>query len=384
MVASLRLALILAATATTTGLASADEQTRNLMVDVERNLQNGNCSYSEHGSALECIFATSGGNEVRYLVPCPVDANSPADCLSDGAPLCYQYNSVPCIGSYYCMPESVNETGSLALDCSNIFAASLNNSCSATDCDDNCMFTADTPVDYNTAELDNACFRSGLSYFKECDVDDPTTCTVTNEWYDILADGTEILVTGTRPDLTDAVFDTCEVVVAGDTEQICSCSTDCPEALSSEALSYDCSAFSNDICAVTDCDGNCLNDSGTTSAPAVAETTAPAVDSGGALAPTTAPSTKGAPTTPRPVNDWTGPSDPAPVATPPTAAATTSAPAVAEAAPTAPTTLAPAADPTTFAPFVGAQECTANELCNARNLTGLCCPSECICSFRLV
>lgn len=160
------------------------------------------------------------------------------------------------MGSYYCQDsDNDSDNGSLALDCSNIYAKSEGDSCSVTDCNGGCVSLADEPVDYNTAELDNACVQGGFiettESVDECDEGDECTNT-TKKWYDILADGTEIWVTT----IITAQTEKCTVeTVAQNSDNAgeCKCSL-----CSAQTLEYDCSEHSNDPCAVKDCDGNCI------------------------------------------------------------------------------------------------------------------------------
>lgn len=328
---------------------------------IQRHLQN--CDFASHGYALECIFGTTDGNEVKYLVPCPFNATSSADCLTDGARICYTYNSVPCLGSYYCA-----ETASLALDCSNIFAESLGNTCSITDCNGDCIELVSEPVDYNTATADNTCFRGGVSENITC-ATDGSSCTVTNEWYDILADSTEIRVTGSRP--TDATtLQTCLVeVVNGGT---CPCSTDCPEFTMS--IGYDCSAYSNDLCAIADCSGSCLGNNSVVAETAnpMAVTTESPVQPPPTLTPQNTVTVSPVAVTAVPVSVMEPIDSMAP--TPSTAAPMLTfvsiPPVTSESSPSQPP--AYIVQPTTWG---GDRECDQNSACQALNLTGLCCPS---------
>lgn len=313
------IASLVVAPAASAGDHDSEQQQR------DRHLQN--CEFSEHGYALECTFATTGGNQVKYLVPCPFNATSSADCLTDQSRLCYTYNTIPCVGSYYCNATG-NATGSLALNCSNIFAASEGNTCSATDCDGDCLFLADVPVDYNSATLDNACFRSGFNEVGDC-TGDPQTCTYTTEWFDILADSTEIRVTGRSNSPSVGVYYNCTVEAVGGGE--CTCSVDCANPYD---ISYDCSAFSSDFCAVTDCQGGCLGPA-PSAAPLVAPSDAPSVEPSSSPVVVSAPDEPSIPTAPTPT--------------------ATDIPA----------------------------ECELNSACNALNLTGICCPGKSLCSCCL-
>jgi hypothetical protein len=127
-----------------------------------RNLQDVNCNFLPHGRALSCTEQTASGNNVRYSVTCPEGVTTVENCLQDQSRICYQFNSFPCIGSFFCA-----STNRFSLDCSNLFAKSNGNTCSATDCTGNCTELLDNTVSYNTVDLDNDCFRLGLvSLFK--------------------------------------------------------------------------------------------------------------------------------------------------------------------------------------------------------------------------
>jgi hypothetical protein len=115
------------------------------------------CTFAPHGQAISCVEQTPSNDNIKYSVSCPAGITIVDECLQDQKRICYQFNSLPCIGGFYC--ESTNR---FALDCGNLFARSNNNTCSRTDCDVNCAQLRDEPVDYNSVQLDNDCFRLGL------------------------------------------------------------------------------------------------------------------------------------------------------------------------------------------------------------------------------
>jgi hypothetical protein len=127
---------------------------------VDRILQidsNITCSFTPHGQAISCVERTPNDDTVRYSVTCPAGVTVVDQCLQDQKRICYQFNSLPCIGGFYCASSN-----RFSLDCGNLFARSNNNTCSKTDCDVNCAQLRDVPVDYNSVELDNDCFQLGL------------------------------------------------------------------------------------------------------------------------------------------------------------------------------------------------------------------------------
>ena len=127
---------------------------------VGRDLQNDpdiSCSFAPHGQAISCVEQTPSNDNIKYSVSCPAGVTIVDECLQDQKRICYQFNSMPCIGGFYC-----GTTNRFALDCGNLFARSNNNTCSKTDCDVNCAQIRDVPVDYNSVKLDNDCFRLGL------------------------------------------------------------------------------------------------------------------------------------------------------------------------------------------------------------------------------
>lgn len=130
---------------------------RSLTFSQSRNLQDVNCDFLPHGRALSCTEQTASGNNVRYSVTCPAGVTTVEECLQDQSRICYQFNSFPCIGSFFCA-----STNRFSLDCGNLFASSNGNTCSATDCTGNCTELLDATVNYNAVDLDNDCFRLGL------------------------------------------------------------------------------------------------------------------------------------------------------------------------------------------------------------------------------
>jgi hypothetical protein len=130
---------------------------RSVSVGKKRNLQDVNCDFLPHGRALSCTEQTASGNNVRYSVTCPEGVTTVEDCLQDSSRICYQFNSFPCIGSFFCA-----STNRFSLDCGNLFAKSNGNTCSATDCTGNCTELLDNTANYNAVDLDNDCFRLGL------------------------------------------------------------------------------------------------------------------------------------------------------------------------------------------------------------------------------
>ena len=190
-----------------------------------------NCQFANHGRILGCSETTTAGNEVKYSVPCPRNATSSMDCLANATRICYQYNGVPCVGSWYC-----DATQRFYLNCSNIFASDTGATCSTTDCSGACLGVAPSVTSYNKAaasdELFNSCTRLGLADTVECD---GGRCAVTTEWKHILADSTEIEVTGVR-DASELVFETCQVEIADSNNKNCPCSTDCPPLTSTISL----------------------------------------------------------------------------------------------------------------------------------------------------
>jgi len=242
----------------TKGLDAAD--------DIQQKIT---CNPSPHGSSLKCSQTTDDSGNITFTIPCPENAESVNDCLFDEARVCYMIDDVPCLSSYFCAG-----TGRVALDCSNLFAASTNDFCSAIDCNGDCISLADTPVDYASSvdARDNSCTGSGHSNTLKCN-DTNTDCQVTNDWVDVLGDGTEIWVSASHSTKTN-YFEQCSVGIVG--HGPCSCSTDC----SGYVVSYDCSEHSNDKCTIVDCEGNCGNElNGESSLQANSEPTTAPVES---------------------------------------------------------------------------------------------------------
>ena len=131
----------------------ADTAGRQLQADIS-------CSFTPHGQAISCVEQTPNNDNIKYSVTCPEGVTIVDECLQDQKRICYQFNSLPCIGGFYC-----GTTNRFALDCGNLFARSNNNTCSKTDCDVNCAQLRDVPVNYNSVPLDNDCFRLGLVRF---------------------------------------------------------------------------------------------------------------------------------------------------------------------------------------------------------------------------
>jgi hypothetical protein len=121
-----------------------------------RQLQEVSCVFTPHGRAIACTEPPRGGVIVKYSVTCPEGATLVDECLQDQKRICYQFNSSPCIGSFFCA-----STSRFSLDCGNLFARS-NSNCSKTDCTGNCTELRDVPANYNLVEVDNDCLRLGL------------------------------------------------------------------------------------------------------------------------------------------------------------------------------------------------------------------------------
>jgi hypothetical protein len=136
-------------------VAKGDAVGRDLQTDPSIS-----CSFAPHGQAISCVEQTPNNDNIKYSVSCPAGVTIVDECLQDQTRICYQFNSLPCIGGFYC-----GTTNRFALDCGNLFARSNNNTCSKTDCDVNCAQIRDVPVDYNSVPLDNDCFRLGLVSF---------------------------------------------------------------------------------------------------------------------------------------------------------------------------------------------------------------------------
>ena len=222
-------------------------------------------------SGLVCELTTDAGATVKYTVNCRLGDTEASDCLRSNVRICYQYNDIPCIASTLCTPN-----GPIANDCSNIFAASLGDTCSVNDCSNDCVSTAPEPVDYNTADRRNTCMRAG---FSTLGAEVGPSVIITDEWWHVLSDGQEIEVEAQR-DPPEINYFECSVTYNGNP---CSCSVACPQYIP-PAISYDCGAFTDDGCAAIDCDGNCVNTPGPpepvpvappTPAPVVAPTPAP-------------------------------------------------------------------------------------------------------------
>ena len=128
--------------------------TSNRFLQADPNIS---CSFEPHGQAISCVEETPNNDNIKYSVSCPAGATIVDQCLQDQKRICYRFNSLPCIGGFYC-----GASNRFALDCGNLFARSNNNTCSKTDCDVNCAQIREVPVDYNSEQLDNDCFRLGL------------------------------------------------------------------------------------------------------------------------------------------------------------------------------------------------------------------------------
>lgn len=210
----------------------------------KRNLQAESCEFIDFAKAIECTESSATGNDVRYVLSCPVEATEVIDCFDTNKQVCYLFNNAPCSRGTYCSAEN-----QLSLDCSNIFSRSLGSTCSSTDCSGSCTSLVEDLTPYPKEPNQNTCTSIGFTITCVVDQTNGGCSTETTEWIDILEDSTRIYASRTVESNGQSV--SCNVTTADG--HPCSCRPDCPTS-----ISYDCSRVSSDSCAVRDCDGICI------------------------------------------------------------------------------------------------------------------------------